>query len=192
MFGSRSQEHEANERTPKKISELGSSSYTPLKDSSRDPARLKRHFMKMLKNNQLEDLKRQIEVSGFPPQLINDFFEKEYHSIFNWLLMDSANDNSFQFILNLFSPEALKNKLENSFSFLVKFLNGRAGMEELGLLTPELRELDKQRFRLLLTIDPQGIKDFMERNQNSKFMKPKTWLDYKAVLQSFTYFHEPQ
>ena len=55
-------------------------------------------------------------------------------------------------------------------------------MSRVGLLTENERELNKDRFRVLLKIDPEGVQDFMERNENANFMKSSALEDYKNVL----------
>ena len=164
-----------------------SSTYTPLKKKKNDDfASIRRHIIKKLSRNEIDLLKIELQSGGFSKDFIIKFFEEEYLEILHWLLIGSKNSDSSKFIVDTFTPAAIKCKLrEDNFSFLARFLNGRAGLEELRLLLPQKRGLDRERFELLLRIDPDGIQEFMEKNKTAKIMKPSTWQDYEIALQTY-------
>ncbi len=164
---------------------LESPVYTPLKKSTGTSfARLRKQLIKKLESNDLETLEK--EIKSFSEQLIIQFFETEYPAIFHWLLTISSNTSSFEFVLKMFPLDIFQEKFrENNFLFLTSFLNSRAGMDSLGLLSSEMRALDIERFKLLLKIDPEGIKSFMEKNKEARFMSPSTYQDYEAALVSY-------
>lgn len=159
--------------------------YTPLRNSMDNSfARLRRQLIKKLNANDLKTLEE--EMKKFSGQFITQFFETEYPAIFHWLFIEATNINAFEFLLKKFPSGIFQEKLrENNFLFLTSFLNSRAAMEGLGLLTSGMRELDREKFTLLLAIDFEGIKSFMEKNKESRFMKPATWQDYESALASY-------
>lgn len=161
--------------------------YTPLKKQKGDDfASARKQLIKKLSRNEVKTLQEELQAGNFSIDYITKFFEEEYHAILSWLLIGSENTSSFQFILDAFTPEAIKRKLrESNFSLLVRSMYGRAGMEELGHLTTRERILDRKRFELLLRVDFDGIQDFMKRNKTATFMKPSTWEDYEIALQSY-------
>lgn len=179
--------HQKRERESDGAIEESIPAYIPLKKHrSNDFASIRRYLIKKLSRGELKTLETELQSGGFSKSFIAKFFEKEYHKILHWLLVGSENTSSFQFVLNTFTTEAIKNKLrENNFSFLIDVLDARAGMEEIGLLTIQERKLGQERFKLLLQIDPEGIQDFMNVNKEAKFMKPSTWEDYQAALQAY-------
>lgn len=161
--------------------------YIPFKKQKGDDfARVRRHLIKKFSRNEVKTLQVELEAGGFSKDYIAKFFEEEHHAILHWLLIGSENTSSFQFILDTFTPEAIKNKLrKDNFSFLADVLDGRSIMERLGVLSPQNRMLDCERLKLLLQIDPDGMQEFMERNRAASFMKPSTWEDYEMALQSY-------
>ncbi len=159
--------------------------YTPLKKTMDDSFQyLRQQLIKKLKRNDLKTLEK--EIKSRSDQFIIQFFEAEYSAIFYWLLISSTNTSSFELILNMFPRDIFQEKLrENDFLFLTNFLNSRAGMESLGLLSSDMRKLDVERFKLLFKIDSEGIKDFMKKNKEARFMKPSIWEDYELGLASY-------
>lgn len=157
--------------------------YIPLKKNrDEDFTRVRKHLIKNFALNKIAFLKAELQTGVFSTIFINKFFEEEYHAILHWLLIGSDNTSSFQFVLDTFTPQALKGKLrENNFSFLGDVLNARAGMEELGLLTMEKRALDCERFKLLIKIDPDGIHEFMKEKETASFMKESIMEDYETA-----------
>jgi len=163
--------------------------YTPYKEGkSKDFTNLRKGLLKLLEINDLNTLKQEFLNRNFSKKHLSEFFEQEHQKILDWLLLDSTSNECFQFIVDTFSGEAIQHKLkEDNFFLLRRFLNRRAAVEEvLGFtgdgLTVDKRELDVQRFQLLLKVDPTGIKDFMEKNQKESFMKTSTLEDYKKAL----------
>jgi hypothetical protein len=157
--------------------------YTPLKKSTGFSfVHLRKELVKKLDNNDLATL--EATFKQFLPKIVAQFFEAEYPAIFHWLLIDSGNADAFEFLFNQFSKEIWKDRLrENNFLFLTSFLNSRAGMASLGLLSPQTLALDVERFKILLTIDAEGVISFMEKNKEACFVKP-SWQSYESALKS--------
>jgi hypothetical protein len=163
--------------------------YTPLKKSKNfELAAIRRYLIKNLKADQVEAVEKEFKARGFSDQFLSDFLEQEHREIFSWLLIESLNTRSFQFILNTFSREALQRKLkETNFSSLNIFLKERAALEGLGLLSQEKRNLDVEKFKLLFAIDPEGTQHFIKEanDKRENFIKPSLLEDYSIALEKY-------
>ena len=141
--------------------------------------RLGKQLIMRLDRDELELLNQAFENNKMSKNYLGRFFEQEGDRILNWILFGSSNNLCFQFIFDKCPHMLFQKKFRAAdFSFLRSYLKARRTAEDLGILFAEDRIVDREKFKLLIQIDPEGIEEFMEKNRESEFMKKSVLEDY--------------
>lgn len=116
----------------------------------------------------------------YKQDLIKEFFLEEGFAILKWTVVYISNPKVFSFLVDKLPRSILKDLLEtNDFEILKGFLRTEAGEEKFGQKEQQQFRIDK--FKLLLKIDAEWVKKFMDTHRDAKYFTKKIAEDFEIA-----------
>lgn len=134
-------------------------------------ADIKKRVLKRFSNHEYAQLEQDLLSYRFNKSFISDFFRQEGFTILRFALIDSLDTRPMEFLCKNVPLDVLRDILSSQdYDVLKSFLMTQAGLEDLGWYDASVKERQIEKFKYLLKIDQEGIRDFMEKNQQERYM----------------------
>lgn len=135
--------------------------------------------LKSLKNSEYDHLLEWLENVLSDSKLREDFFNAEGHIILKYTLSYSRDIKIFDFIKEHFPVSSIKLSLiKENFCVLEEFFSSQAGAELFGEDDLLHRSIRVVKFKFLFSIDPNLMEEFINNNQDKKYMTDKVKKDF--------------
>jgi hypothetical protein len=144
-------------------------------------------FMKMRKKiieffnyNKYDDLKNLLIIHKHD---LETFFLIEGSIILNWAVIQSEDNKALLFLCHNIPQDLLQKALKKDAYYIIKtFLQIESASEGSEFDIPQRQELQREKFKLLLSIDPKNVSEFMEKNASQEFSTAKIKLNFARIV----------
>ena len=150
-----------------------------------DYTKMKKTILRRFANEEFDRLDQELAAYKLSRSDILGFFSEEGQPIFNSAMSGCASELPLQFLYDHVPVECLKMILEKeSYKILSTFLQNQAYIESLGWYNGNVKENQIKKFKFLLSIDKDGVIDFMKQNENQPYMTTEIKENFSIVLMS--------
>ncbi len=141
--------------------------YTPLVQSKRHKqdrnTLIKGLWVRLSQSGQYQQLSDTLSNFQLKGQAMVDFFSKEGAFLLRFSLLRSETVDALHFICANVPEDVLRKSLASDHYYaLSSFLLGDSGLEESGLIDETMRDNRLEKLKLLVTLDPIGLAEYME------------------------------
>lgn len=155
-----------------KLTEAPQANFFTNKNSSLQPAYIRKLWMQLSTANEYASLDRILTLAKEQGFSTEDFFLKEGRLLLNWAIVIQADFKPFEFICSNVIKTAIANILsQDNFSIIKTFLIGESGLDDSHLTSSMTLKYRIEKFKLLLIIDAETkvkLRSFMEQTVEEK------------------------
>jgi hypothetical protein len=150
--------------------------------------KMRKKILELLHTEQYDDLKNVILMHK---QELENFFSLEGSVILDWAVIYSKNNKSLLFLCQNIPLHLLQTVLRKEGYCVIKsFLQVESSFEGSEFDGPKRQELQQEKFKLLLSIDPKGVPEFMEQNASQDFSSAKIKLNFAGAVSEHKKQHD--
>ena len=146
--------------------------------------KVKMYILDALRKKEYDNLNSWL-LECFPSNVDRDsFFSKEGHHILKYIFAYSEELNVFDLLTNWFSENSIKSALKNDNCDAMREFFAVQHGEELFDSDNELnRKIRVEKFKFLLQVAENDIKEFIRENHSSRYMTTRIKQDFDKAIQ---------
>jgi hypothetical protein len=150
--------------------------------------KMRKKILELLYENKYVDLKNLLLTHK---DELETFFSIEGPIILDWAVIKSKNIMSFMFLYENIPQFLLQKALRNNEYYIIKaFLRVESVFENSEFDVPERQELQREKFKLLLSIDSKNVPEFMEQNASQDFSTAKIKSNFAYAVNEYKKQHK--